>query len=121
MLPNLSNPVKAYMQKLTLVKVTKEVVDFEEIEVHTVINTRGVRQPLPPQELEILARGQRAWKWECLHVLPNADLKPDDVVLFKGAKYRVKEKFDCTEYGYIEYLIAQDFEENQEESSSESV
>lgn len=121
MLPNLSNPVKAYMQKLTLVKITKEVVDFEEKEVETVINTRGVRQPLPPQQLEIMTRGQRAWKWECLHVLPNADLKPDDVVRFKGAKYRVKEKYDCTEYGYIEYLIAQDFEEEQQESSSESI
>ena len=121
MLPNLSNPVRAYMQRLTLVKITKEVVDFEEKEVETVINTRGVRQPLPPQQLEIMTRGQRAWKGECLHVLPNADLKPDDVVRFKGAKYRVKEKYDCTEYGYIEYLIAQDFEDEQQESSSESI
>lgn len=116
MLPNLSNPVRAYMQKMTLVKVTKAVVDYEEQEVRTVINTKGVRQPLPPQQLEILSRGQRAWKWECLHVLPNVDLKPDDIVFFKGAKYRVKEKYDCTEYGYIEYLIAQDFEDEEESS-----
>lgn len=116
MLPNLSNPVRAYMQNLTLVKITKEIVDYEEKEVQTVIKTKGVRQPLPPQELEILSRGQRAWKWECLHLLPNVDLKPDDVVLFKGNKYRVKDKYDCSEYGYIEYLIAQDFEEEEESS-----
>jgi thiazole synthase ThiGH ThiG subunit len=116
MLPNLSNPVRAYMQRLTLVKISKEIVDYEEKEVQTVINTRGVRQPLDPQELEILQRGQRAWKWECLHVLPNADLKPDDVVLYKGARYRVKEKYDYSEYGYIEYLIAQTFEEDEESS-----
>ena len=120
MLPNLSNAVKAYMQPLTLVKITKGLVDYVETEIETVIKTRGVRQPLPPQELEILQRGQRAWKWECLHLLPNVDLKPDDVVKFKGAKYRVKEKYDCTEYGYIEYLIAQDFEDEEIESSESS-
>ena len=118
MLPNLSGPVKAYMQKMTLVKITKALVDYENVEIETVINTRGVRQPLPPQELEILSRGQRAWKAECLHLLPNVDLKPDDVVKYKGVKYRVKDKYDCTEYGYIEYLIVQDFEELEEESSS---
>lgn len=118
MLPNLSNPVKAYMQKMVLVKVTKAIVDYEEQEVRTVINTKGVRQPLPPQQLEILSRGQRAWKWECLHVLPNVDLKPDDIVFYKDTKYRVKEKYDCSEYGYIEYLIAQDFEDEQESSES---
>ena len=120
MLPNLSNPIRAYMQPMILVKVTKSIVDYEESEVRTVIKTRGVRQPLPPQELEILQRGQRAWKWECLHLLPNVDLKPDDIVLYKDVRYRVKEKYDCTEYGYIEYSICQDFEED-EESSSESI
>lgn len=116
MLPNLSNPVRAYMQRLTLVKISKEVVDYEEKEVQTLINTRGVRQPLDPQELEILQRGQRAWKWECLHLLPNVKLNPDDVVLYKGTRYRVKSKYDCSEYGYIEYLIAQTFEEDEESS-----
>lgn len=118
MLPNLSGPVKAYMQKLTLVKITKAVVNYEEVEIETVINTKGVRQALPPQDLEILSRGQRAWKWECLHLLPNVDLKPDDVVKYKGTRYRVKDKYDCSEYGYIEYLIAQDFEEIEESSSA---
>lgn len=118
MLPNLSGPVRAFSQRLTLVKITKELVDCEIQETQTVLNVRGVRQPLNAQELEILNRGQRAWKWECLHILPNprTDLKPDDVVLFKGARYRVKEKYDFTEYGYIEYLIAQTFEEDEESS-----
>ena len=120
MLPNLSSAVKAYMQPLTLVKITKGLVDYIETEIETVIKTRGVRQPLPPQELEILQRGQRAWRWECLHLLPNVNLKPDDVVRFQGVKYRVKEKYNCSEYGYIEYLIAEDFEDKQEESSESS-
>lgn len=120
MLPNLSNPIRAYMQPMVLVKVTKAIVNYEETEVRTEIVTRGVRQPLPPQELEILQRGQRAWKWECLHLLPNVDLKPDDIVLYKNIRYRVKEKYDCTEYGYIEYLICQDFEDDEIESSESS-
>lgn len=120
MLPNVSGPVKAYMQPLTLVKITKGLVDYVETEIETVIKTRGVRQPFPPQELQIMQEGQRAWKWECLHLLPNVDLKPDDVVKYKGTRYRVKEKYDCSEYGYIEYLIAEDFEEKEIESSESS-
>lgn len=118
MLPNLSNPVRAYMQNMVLVKVEKAIIDYEEQEVRTEIRTKGVRQPLQPQQLEILSRGERAWKWQCLHVLPNVNLKPDDVVIYKGEKYRIKEKYDCSEYGYIEYIIAQDFEEDEESSEA---
>lgn len=115
-LPNLANPVRAYLQPLKFGIVTKEIIDHEEQEVVKYVKTRGVRQPLPPQRLEIYQTGQRAWKWECLHLLPNkkTDLKPDDVVIFDKVRYRVIEKYDCTEYGYIEYLIAQTFEDEEE-------
>lgn len=118
MLPNLSGPVKAYLQKITFDLVSKSIVDYEEKETRTTITTRGVRQPIDPQKLQITKEGQRAWKYECLHLLPKPQIKIDDVVIFNGVQYRVIEKYDCTEYGYIEYIIAQTFEENNGSSES---
>ena len=91
------------MQKMTFVVISKQIVDCEVIEVETQVTTRGVRQPLPPQKLEIYKDGQRAWKYECLHLLPKPAFNPDDIVVWNGKKYRVVEKYDCSEYGYIEY------------------
>lgn len=120
MLPNLSNPVRAYMQKLTFDLITKSIVNFELQETRRTITTMGVRQPVDPQKLQIMPEGQRAWRYECLHLLPKIQIKIDDIVVFRNVQYRVVEKYDCSEYGYIEYMIAQTFEE-QEESSSESI
>ena len=118
MLPNLSGPVKSYMQPITFDLVSKSLVDCELQEIKTTISTRGVRQPVDPQKLQIMEEGQRAWKFECLHLLPTTKINIDDIVIFKGVQYRVVEKYDCSEYGYVEYMIAQGFE--KEEGSSES-
>lgn len=111
MLPNLSNPVRAYLQSMTIYLVTKSVVDCEVQETKTRMDIRGVLQPLPPQRLDIMKEGQREWIWKCLHTLPNVNLKVDDIVEIKQVIYRVVEKYDCTEYGYNEFLLAQTFEE----------
>lgn len=118
MLPNLSGPVKAYMQPITFDLIHKELVDYVMQETRTTITTRGVRQPVEPQRLQITEEGQRAWKYENLHLLPTVKISIDDIVIFKDVQYRVVEKYDCTEYGYVEYMIAQTFEEKQESSES---
>ncbi len=118
MLPNLSGPVKAYMQPITFDLVSKSLVDCEVQERRTTIRTRGVRQPVDPQKLQIMEEGQRAWKYECLHLLPTIKINIDDIVIFKGVQYRVVEKYDCTEYGYVEYMIAQAFKKDEESSES---
>lgn len=118
MLPNLSGPVKSYMQPITFDLVHKEIVNYEMQETRMTISTRGVRQPVDPQRLRVMEEGQRAWKYECLHLLPNIKINIDDIVFFKGVQYRVVEKYDCSEYGYVEYMIAQGFENNEESSES---
>ena len=115
MLPKLSNVIRAYMQPLTFGLITKEIIDYKEVEVTKIIKTKGVRQPIEPGELlNIAGQGQRSWKWESLHLLPSVNMKPDDIVIFNKVKYRIKEKYDCSEYGYIEYIIAQTFEDEEE-------
>ena len=94
---------------MTFDLITKTITDYNLTETATTISTKGVRQPFSAQQLSIKPEGQRAWKWEILHCLPNVKLNPDDIVVFNGVRYRVMEKLDYSEYGYLEYHIIQDY------------
>lgn len=110
-LPNMSGTVMGWFQRLNFQRIRKLVVEYKLTETVTeVIDTLGVRQPLSAQKIAIKPEGQRAWRWELLHVLPDVDLQIDDIVVFKGLTYRVCEKLSYPEYGYLEFHIAQGFE-----------
>lgn len=112
-LPNVSEVLPDWFQKMTFDVVTKTIVNYEVVEVLTTISTEGVRQPMSAQSISIKPEGQRAWKWETLHCLPNVKLNIDDIVIFNGVKYRVMNQWNWDEYGYLEYEICQAYE-NQE-------
>lgn len=110
-LPNMSGALLSWFQKITFILITKEIVDFDLVEVERKVCFDGVRQPLSPQKLSMKPEGQRAWKWEQIHALPSVKLKIDDRMNFNGEKFRVMERLDYSEYGYIEYHTALDYEE----------
>lgn len=114
-LPNVSEVLLDWFQPMTFDVVTKALVNYEVTEVLTTIQTEGVRQPMNAQSIAIKPEGQRAWKWETLHCLPNVKLNIDDIVIFDNVKYRVMNRWNWSEYGYLEYEICQAYE-NQEES-----
>lgn len=113
-LPQMGEVLPSWFQTLTFTLVTKSLVDYEVQEVLATITTQGVRQPMTAQDLQIKPEGQRAWKWETLHCLPNVKLKIDDIVIFDNVKYRVKERWDWSEYGYLEYHICQAYDLGEE-------
>ena len=106
-LPQVGDVLPSWFQTLTFYLVTKVLVNFEVEETTLTISTKGVRQPMSAQQLSIKPEGQRAWKWETLHCLPDVKLKVDDIVIFDGVKYRVMQRWDWTEYGYMQYEICQ--------------
>lgn len=108
-LPNMSDALFSLFQPMTFRKISKTQVNFETVEVETGYSTYGVRQPFTPQQLAMKPEGQRAWKWETMHSLPDIELIPDDVIVFNSVRYRVMQKLDWKEYGYIEHHIVQDF------------
>ena len=114
-LPDVSDVLPGWFQNLTFQLVTKTLVDYEVVESLTTINTQGVRQPMSAQRISIKPEGQRAWKWETIHCLPDVKLNIDDIIIFDGVKYRVQHKWNWSEYGYLEYEICQAYD-NQEES-----
>lgn len=54
--------------------------------------------------------GERDWQWESIHAFPTLQLQPDDIITFDDVDYRVMNKSDYKEYGYVVYEIVQDYE-----------
>lgn len=116
-LPQVGDVLPSWFQPLTFDVVTKTIVNYEVEETTLTITTQGVRQPMSAQQLSIKPEGQRAWKWETIHCLPDVKLRVDDIVIFNGTKYRVAERWDWSEYGYLEYHIHQAYEGTGQEVS----
>lgn len=113
-LPDVSDVLPDWFQKLTFKKVHKVQVDYETVESLETIETEGVRQPMSAQRLELKPEGQRAWRWETIHCLPDVKLKVDDIIIFDNIRYRVMNRWNWSEYGYLEYEICQAFEKDEE-------
>jgi hypothetical protein len=107
-LPFVGGAMQGWFQPITAGIVTKTTVDFETVETVAEIAFRGVRQPLSPRELMLKPEGERAWRWEMLHCEPSLTLSPDDIVIFKGTRYRVRLDASYPEYGYNMYHLVED-------------
>jgi hypothetical protein len=109
-LPNVQEAMASWFQTLTFTKIVKTVVNFNAVEVRTNFAFQGVRQPFTSQQLMMKPEGQRKWKWEMIHAYPDLVLQPDEIIIFNGLNYRVMQKYDYTEYGYVQYDIVQDYQ-----------
>ncbi len=107
--PNVSDALLDWFQTMTFTTIVKSVVNFQLVEVQTAVTAQAVRQPMKPQLVAMKPEGQRSWRWETLHALPGLVLAPDDIVVFNSVSYRVMEKLDWKEYGYVEYHLVQDY------------
>ncbi|MDR1283125.1 MAG: hypothetical protein LBK99_20235 [Opitutaceae bacterium] len=107
-LPFVGGAMQGWFQPITAGIITKTIADFEAKEAVAEIAFQGVRQPLSPRELMLKPEGERAWRWEMLHCDPSLTLNPDDIVIFKGTRYRVRLDASYPEYGYNMYHIVED-------------
>lgn len=112
-LPQMGEVLVSWFQNLTFDLITKTIVDYEVKETKTTVSTKGVRQPMSAQQLAIKPEGQRSWRWETLHCLPDIKLKIDDIVIFDGVEYRVMQKWNWPEYGYYEYHICEAYHDGR--------
>lgn len=110
-LPDLSAAVQAFFQKIKLEVVRKRNDDGYLKEKKHCIITQGVRVTFTARQLEMKPEGERTWKWSKLYTLPYPKLKLDDIVEIRGIKYRVMLLTDQAEYGYVEYDLKEDYED----------
>ena len=109
-LPNVQDVLSGWFQKMTMSVLTKAVVNFKLVETSNSFEIMAVRQPFTTKQLMIKPEGQRAWQWETLH-MKGTDYEPclDDVVLFGTKRYRIMQKFEWSQYGYLEIQMIEDF------------
>lgn|SRR5574343_364486 len=108
-LPDVSAALLNWFQPITFTKIVKTVVNYKAVETKTNFSFQGVRQPFTPQDLMMKPEGQRSWKWEMIHCYPDLVLIPDEIIYFGLTKYRVMQKLDYKEYGYVQYHITEDY------------
>lgn len=107
--PDVSDVLLDWFQKMTFDVVIKTVSGFELVETTTPVEFQGVIQPLSGKQLMIKPEGQRAWNWMLLHADPSLSLEPDDIVIYLGVRYRVYQQKQYDIYGYREYQLAEDY------------
>ena len=109
-LPDVSGSVDMFLQPVAIGIVSKQQVDGYTQEIVNYVKTRAVRQPFSPQMLEVKPEGERAWRWETIHALPDLILSTDDIILWGDHRYRVMRKSNYAEYGYVLYEIIEDYD-----------
>lgn len=108
-LPNLSSALLNWFMPMVFTRVKKETINFKVVETALNVNFQGVWQPLTKRELEMKPEGQRSWKWYRVFAVPALQLVPDEIIQFRGERYRVMSTLDYRDYGYVEYDLVQDF------------
>ena len=107
--PLVRGVMNGWFRALSLAQVVKQVVHFEVTEVQKPIQSYGIIQPLSGRRLEMKPEGQRQWDWILIHATPDLTLDVDDVIIWKGDKYRVQSQKDFGDYGFVEYELINDY------------
>lgn len=108
-LPDMSDSVRMFFQKMKVYTITKEQVDGYTVETKSCKITDAVKVPLSPETIAVKPEGQRSWKWYSLHCVTDLCLKTDDIVELSLKSYRVQSVSNYSEYGYFEYQIVEDY------------
>jgi len=103
--PNVFFAMYGWFQKLSLVKVFNQTVDFETVATTLAFATDGVVVPFSVNELRIKPEGQRSWQWFALYCTDELPLKMGDTVVYKTVRYKVMNNGVYSEYGYMYYEL----------------
>jgi hypothetical protein len=90
-------------------QITKKNVNFSVVETVVLINFEGVVENQSPEQIMYKPEGQRSWKWVAIWTLATITLNVDDIVTSLGKTYRIKNKSDWYQYGYINYEAVEDW------------
>ena len=107
--PRMIDGLLDWFQPITMIRITKTVVNFQNVEVQVPTTFYGVKQPMRPQSLNMRPIGQRQWKWYDIFSYPTLILVPDDIIQIDGVKFRIMDKTDWKEHGFVHYTCIEDY------------
>jgi len=109
--PNMRSAVMAWAVPTTVFVSAKRQVDFKTVESYFEKTVNMFRVPTG-QQLEMKHEGQRRWNTETIYADNQLDLRVDDIIIFDcadGQKFRVMNKTDWNQFGYVEYHVTSDY------------
>lgn len=104
-LPNLSKTVKRLSQPVSLLRVTKSVVDHRVVESETTISIKAVVQPAQKDKLN-KAKLDFNLKYILVHSLQ--EVKISDIIVHHNIRYKAFENADYSDYGYYEIIMEEE-------------
>lgn len=107
--PDVSGALKDQFQLLVFTNIMKAAEAFQVVENPTSTSFWGLIQPFKPRDLLQKPEGERAWTWMKLWAEPVLQLQVDDLMTYLGVQTRVMARTNFTLYGYIEYVLVQDW------------
>lgn len=111
-LPNMANTLNGWEIPLTLEKITQSVSEGDVIQTKTKIDFMGVFQPLRNEQLQFKPEGQRSWEWYWIHAKSGTlNLQTQDKIIFENKRFKVMSVKDYGLYGYIEYEVVRDYQD----------
>ena len=109
--PNMRSAVMAWAEPTVVFISAKRQNDYKTTESYFQVTVSLFRVPTG-QQLEMKAEGQRRWNTETIYADNALDLKVDDIIIFEcqsGKKFRVMNKTDWNQFGYVEYQVTSDY------------
>lgn len=107
-MPTMRTALYGWYRDLALTKMVKKVVGSRTVETPEPLAAQGTWQPFGPEQLKIKPEGMRSWRWFMIHTTPDVVLLTDDRINRDGVNYRVMEKGDYGDQGFVEYHVIND-------------
>lgn len=107
-LPGVHGVIDTFLQNVRIGIVVKQIIRGKQQEIATWRNVRGMRQAMS-ERLAAMKEGERSWRWHVFYFMPDVVLATDDVIVFQGSRYRIMEKTDWAQYGYLQYNAIEDY------------
>lgn len=102
-LPDVSATVRSFLYPMTFEKLQNTLVNGYAQNVIIKTCTLGCIQPFTPQMLKVKPEGERNWKWYTIHALTDLVLQNNDQIKINSVNYKIMERLDYYQYGYVEY------------------
>lgn len=111
-MPQMGAAFSGWQSRVTLTRITQEVVDGLVTDTGRNITFDGTVQPLKPEMLALKPEGMRSWRWLQIHCLTSPDnLSTNDIIVYDGARFKVMDKLDYGLNNYVEYHLVADYEQ----------
>ena len=109
-LPKIQIAFNCWEEDINLIKITSSIVDYVKVETLEEISFKGVVQNLKSEDLKLKPLESRSWKWKMIHTRTYSELETEDLVKYKGERFKVMSKNDFESSGYFEYHLVKNYE-----------